>query len=290
MKIISTLMLYFISLSIQARVDLPLVPKVIYGADDRIDLYQTSDNLLKQFSLSIAAQIPNEKLIKKGDQFILEPTSLNQSGVCKSERFANQPIAADCSGFLVAPDLLVTAGHCFKTLSDCKENYWVFDYANFSQEKSQFSFKSNQLYRCTNLVAHTFGMVDKNDYSVVKLDRVVEGRIPLNIRKSGKVENDASLVVIGYPSGLPLKIIPSFDIRDNSNNIFFTVNSDTYSGSSGAAVINTKTSLVEGILVRGDLDYIQSLNDSCRISNRKENSSGRGEDIIRITTIPELMH
>ncbi len=68
------------------------------------------------------------------------------------------------------------------------------------------------------------------------------------------------------------------------------MNSDTYSGSSGAAVINTKTSLVEGILVRGDLDYIQSPNDSCRISNRKENTSGRGEDIIRLTTIPELMH
>mgnify|MGYP000991441954 CR=1 FL=1 len=59
-------------------------------------------------------------------------------GVCTSERFYAQPTSANCSGFLVGKNKLVTAGHCVKTKKDCKENYWVFGY---KMNNFQYIFK-----------------------------------------------------------------------------------------------------------------------------------------------------
>jgi V8-like Glu-specific endopeptidase len=288
MKIRKSLLILLSTLITTAAAGVKIVPKVIYGVDDRNDIFQSNDNLLKQLSLSTAAQIPNELLVKQAENYLLNGPTLKDTGVCGSERFSNQLTSADCSGFLIGPDTLVTAGHCVQTLSDCSENFWVFDYSNFTKEKSSFIFNKTQLYRCTAIISHTFGEANKSDYSVLKLDRIVEGRIPMKFRTSGKIENSTDLAVIGHPSGLPAKITSSVNIRDNSNEIFFTTNSDTFSGNSGAAVINTKTGLVEGILVRGDLDYIQATGSSCRVSKINDTLGGRGEDVIRIGIIPNL--
>lgn len=265
-----------------------VVPKVIYGKDDRSDLYQSGDNQLIDYTRSTAAQIPNELLLPKGENFILTGRTLKETGVCSYERFSSQLTSADCSGFLIAPDTLVTAGHCVQNLSDCKNNYWVFDYANNKKEESFFSFSKNQLFRCVSIVAHEFSGPGKSDFSIVKLDKIAIGRPPLKYRNSGRVESDAALAVIGHPSGLPSKITTSVEVRDNSKDAFFTTNSDTYSGSSGAAVINTKTGLVEGILIRGDVDYVQVEGSPCRISKINPGNAGRGEDVMRITAIPFL--
>ena len=47
--------------------------------------------------------------------------------LCKNEKFLNQPSGANCTGFLIAEDKLLTAGHCVSFDSDCEEFYWVFD-------------------------------------------------------------------------------------------------------------------------------------------------------------------
>jgi hypothetical protein len=44
---------------------------------------------------------------------------------------------------------------------------------------------------------------------------------------------------------------------------------------------------VEGILVRGDTDYIQS-DKGCRVSNVISQTEGRGEDVTYITNIEAL--
>ena len=48
--------------------------------------------------------------------------------LCKEERFREQPIGAFCSGFLVGPDLIVTAGHCIKNSNDLANTRFVFGY------------------------------------------------------------------------------------------------------------------------------------------------------------------
>ena len=261
-------------------------PRVVYGTDDRMDIYESDDNLMKELSLSTAAQIHNSNVTETSGIYTINQKTLAQNGICKSERFSTQPVAAECTGFLIAPNKLVTAGHCVTGLSDCKKYKWIFDYANRESIVKKFSFNKDQVFTCTSVIERA---KDESgaDYAVIKLDRKVPDRLPLKYRKEGKISNDAVLTVIGHSSSLPLKIASVAAIRDNSNDIFFVIGSDTFSGNSGSPVIDTKSGIVEGILVRGDEDY-ESVEPGCLKTVVRDQDGGRGEDIVRMTIIKTL--
>ncbi len=262
-----------------------IIPKVIYGMDDRMDVFESSDSLMKELSRATAAQILNSNLESNGDSYTIKSTTLLEEGICQSEPFANQLAAANCSGFLVGADTLVTAGHCINAVTDCENHAWVFDFANRTEEKGSFSFDNSQVYRCTKIIAREKNSSTMNDFAVLKLDRPVTGRTPLKYRTAGKPSDDAVFTVIGHPSGLPLKITAAADMRDNTNPIYFSTNADTYGGNSGSAVVDSRTGIVEGILVRGDQDYQQLENEKCLVSVHRDQNGGRGEDVTRITNI-----
>lgn len=274
----------FLNLSAHAAVSTHLIPKVIYGTDDRMDIYQSSDTLLKELARSTAAQIQREVFSEDGTGFTLHGVTMEESGMCKTERFSNQKTAANCSGFLIAPDVLVTAGHCVTSESSCNQNYWVFDYANANAEVTDFKFNEDQVFYCTQIIERKKDPYSQNDYAVVRLNRSVPNRTPLKVRTTGKIADNATVAVIGHPTGLPVKITSNAVLRDNSNTIFFRMNSDTYGGNSGSAVVDMATGLVEGILVRGDTDYSKGEN-SCYSSVIRDEAGGRGEDATRITNL-----
>lgn len=277
-----------VNASIHNQSPIKIVPKVIYGNDDRLDVYESSDSLMRELSRSTAAQIENSNLILNGDTYTIKSKTLTEEGMCSSERFSNQLAAANCSGFLVSPDTLVTAGHCVEKLNDCSLYSWAFDFANTTEEKSSFTLSKNQVFRCTKIIERQKDAITLNDYAVVKLDRPVPGRTPLKFRTSGKIADDAVLTVIGHPTGLPLKITAAADMRTNTNSVYFTTNADTYGGNSGSAVLDSRTGIVEGILVRGDQDYTKSESENCMVSVHREPNAGRGEDVTRITNIKYL--
>lgn len=266
----------------------PLQPKVIYGTDDRMDVYESSDNLMKELSRATAAQILERNLVEEDGIYTIKSETLEEFGVCKSERFSQQPAAANCSGFLVAPDKLVTAGHCINDEFECGSHSWVFDYANTNGEKAEFKFNKDQVYRCTKIIERKKESGTQADYAVLKLDRPVVGRTPLTYRKSGKPADDAVMTVIGHPTGLPTKITAAADMRNNKNPVFFVTNADTYGGNSGSAVVDSRTGIVEGILVRGDQDYARS-SEGCMVSVYRDQNGGRGEDVTRINIIKDLI-
>ena len=121
------------------------------------------------------------------------------------------------------------------------------------------------------------------DYAVVKLDRPVVGHNPLRLRQSGSLSVNDSIVVMGYPSGIPLKIAGGAKVRSLQSG-YFVANLDTYGGNSGSAVFNETTGEVEGILVRGETDFVS--NGNCRVSNKCKDDECRGEDV---TTIAEVL-
>ena len=260
--------------------------KVIYGVDDRYDVLDYPSKKFQNLARSTAAQIPRDLLQKKGEVYLLQAKKLSENGVCKEEKFSDQLAPANCSGFLVGEDLLVTAGHCMQSKEDCRYYNWVFGFTKKYNDEVTTEFPLDNIYSCQKIIVSKYDPVAKRDYALIKLDRPVYRRKPLAFRKKGKVDDEAEVIVIGHPSGLPTKIADNARVRNNEHPLFFNANLDTFQGNSGSAVFNKKTGIVEGILVRGDTDYITQ--DSCMVINRCEDDGCRGEDVTRITLFKNI--
>jgi V8-like Glu-specific endopeptidase len=280
----------FLSLALCASAQVLAGEKVIYGQDDRLDVNEATNSLHVELSLSTAAMIDHSSLqISRADStYKVNGSALTSMGICATERFAQQMTAAMCSGFLVAPDLLVTAGHCIRSQSDCTRYAWVFDYKQPDAAEAQLAVPMNSVYSCKEIIERSLDNSTMDDYALVRLDRAVTDRAPLTFRKSGKVANGAPLVVIGHPSGLPTKIADGAFVRNNTKATYFAANLDTYGGNSGSAVFDAETGVIEGILVRGETDYVYNSSRTCRVSNYCADNGCRGEDVTRITNIKAL--
>ena len=267
------------------------LPKVIYGNDDRLDVFEAVNPLHLELARSTAAMIPNGAVRMNGDIATIGGTTLEGRGMCSSERFADQVTAANCSGFLVGPDLLVTAGHCIRSTSDCAGSKWVFDFNISSADANPavITVNASSVYSCARIIQQRLDRSTQDDFALIRLDRAVTDRAPLTFRTSGKVETGTELVVIGHPTGLPTKIADGAIVRNNNPQAFFSSNLDTYGGNSGSAVFDTNTGIVEGILVRGETDYTFDSRRGCRVSYLCPNDGCRGEDVTRITNISALM-
>jgi V8-like Glu-specific endopeptidase len=265
--------------------------KVIYGDDDRLDIYAATNELHLELARSTAAMIPNST-VRPTDEgtVVISGSTLQQRGMCPTERFADQVTAANCSGFLVGPDLLVTAGHCIRTRSDCSAYKWVFDFnvPDMDAPRARIEVPADSVYSCAQIIQQSLDRSSNDDFALIRLDRAVTDRTPLRVRTEGRVADGTDLVVIGHPTGLPTKIADGAWVRNNSNRVFFTANLDTYGGNSGSAVFDAQTGLVEGILVRGENDYVFDSRQGCRVSNLCPNDGCRGEDVTRITNITAL--
>ena len=259
--------------------------KVIYGEDGREDLVHVLNPEFRELAKSTAAMIPDKKIVElNSEQINLGGSTLEEGNICSSERFVKQPTAANCSGFLVGEDILVTAGHCIKGQADCDSNSWVFDYKVDYATQSEVVVDKKNVYKCKEVLSRSLDSATKNDYAVIKLTRKVEDRNVLKMRKSGSPSVGQGLVVIGHPSGLPTKVTSGAIIR-SINKIFMVTNLDTYGGNSGSAVFNSVTGEVEGILVRGDADYKWDDVQGCRVSNTLGERDGRGEDVTLISVV-----
>ena len=265
------------------------IEKVVYGEDDRLDIFETDNNLYTELARSTAAMVSRNKATRSGEVYKLSGRRLRERGICASAKFAEQVTIASCSGFLVAPNLLVTAGHCVRSARDCTSNVWVFDYGIDSEGKKLFEVPASSVYKCKRIIKQRLDRGTKDDYALIELERTVDDRNPLDYRKEGTVEKGTELVVIGHPTGLPTKIAGGAWVRSNKNPVYFQSNLDTFGGNSGSAVFDAETGTVEGILVRGETDYVYDSSRGCRVPKQCSNEGCRGEDVTRITNIKALI-
>lgn len=262
--------------------------KVIYGEDNRrlmIELDANTDADAIKYSSSVLAQIPNWRLKSNKENITVDTRDLKYGlNVCDGEKFLDQPLVSSCTAFLVAPDVIVTAGHCVKDKYECKKQTWVIDFdsnGDFQGPSGTITFPKDNTYTCRELLS--WSQNTNLDYAVIKLDRPVMGKTPLKIRREGKVSKSESLIVIGHPLGMPKMVTNNILIRDNSLTYIFKTNADTFSGNSGSPVIGEISGLVEGILVRGDEDLEMDINLGCQRMARCGDKECRGESVQRST-------
>ena len=263
--------------------------KVIYGNDDRLDVYQVQDeNLLRVWESTVALVSPQRLIIDDSDgtvQLVSQGTFGNVYNLCDDEPFYNQPVLADCSGFLVGTDLVATAGHCVG-VGECGGVAFVFGFRMLDKDTAVLDLDLSDVYFCQEVVLST---VSDNgaDWAIVRLDREVVGRQPLRIRRQGEVASGQSLVVIGHPTGLPAKIAGNAHVRSNLWAAYFVTNLDTFGGNSGSAVFNADDFTVEGILVRGDADFVED--GACQRSKVCSDNGCSGEDATRTTEFADMV-
>ncbi len=258
-----------------------IAPKVIYGEDNRLDYYQVQNPQIRALSERTVALIRTANLDPQGAWTNLRTNGYGESyGLCTDEPYYDQPTVAFCSGSLVAPDVVISAGHCVRDQSSCDRTSFVFGYRLSEAGQMPTRVPTSAVYTCRHLIQSKADPKGE-DFSVIQLDRAVLNLSPLTLSQT-PVAQDTPLMVMGHPAGLPLKIASGANVRSLGAG-FFVANLDTYGGNSGSAVFDAQTGLVAGILVRGEYDFENA--GSCRRSKRCESSGCRGEDVTHIEAV-----
>ncbi len=266
--------------------------KVIYGPDNRIDVYQEGDPRRRHWAEATCALVSAGSLQAQPDgsyTLVTQPYRFAGFSPCADEPFATQPTAPFCSGFAVGQDLIATAGHCYD-VSSLNNVRFIFGFVMEDANTAVLHFSADQVYAGIEVVGREYTQTAA-DWTLVRLDRPIAlaGFDPLRVRRQGVIADGTAVGVIGHPSGLPMKLAfgDTTVVRDGSPEGFFVANLDTYGGNSGSPVLAAATGTLEGILVRGATDF--AIVGGCFRSQVHADTEGRGEDVTKATAFAHLV-
>lgn len=234
----------------------------IFGIDDRFSILPThSQNTLARATAVGVLSSMIEPTEGDPSTYILTTSKLSDM-LCTNQKFYKMPsVDYACSGFLIAPDILVTAGHCSVNVGETKnetEMYcdaygWLFDYQLQTNGQVQTEkIPADRYYKCKEII---YAINDtKNDitydYAVIRLDRPVVGRTPLTVSDMNSTIGER-VSMIGYPMGAPVTYAQNAKITAlNPIGDSFITNLDAFDGNSGSAVLNSKNEVI-GLLIAG---------------------------------------
>jgi V8-like Glu-specific endopeptidase len=240
--------------SAEAQSDTPIDDKEIYGADDRLDIFEVTDPVVGALADSVAGLFYSDRAPDRGDggvDFFFDPRDSDDYWLCGDERFSDQPTAPFYTAFMVGPDLIATAGHCVSSevLDDLRI---VFGFEMIDANSPVTSIGPERVYRIADVVVARDDLF--SDYAILRVDRpiVSPGAVPLPLQTDSEIVSGTRVGIIGHPQGLPLKVAFGVETtaRDSAfYNSKFIANFDASGGNSGSPVFNQKTGEVEGIYV-----------------------------------------
>lgn len=271
--------------------------------DNFTDVESTGDNLIVDTAKSVATMVQSKNIVpvvseQKLEEFatlasmpatkknlkrmkeisdsalvhILNLVAPKDAGMCKGFEFKDQPFLSNCTGTLVAPDLILTAGHCVKIKNFCNRFKWIFDYKYDETQAGQTvnpMRKSDQIYSCKKVVkkVHSkipiYGALFRSDVALVKLDKRVVGRQPLELDFEYSPKADDEIFLISNPRGLPQKYSEG-KIEQRVTKAITLAKLAALGGSSGGPIFSKESGKIIGVLVRGPLMFKDKIEDGAK--------------------------
>ncbi|HAT71514.1 MAG TPA: hypothetical protein DCS63_01700 [Elusimicrobia bacterium] len=242
---------------------LAALDKTIYGSDGRLDFFQVTDPVQRRVMDSAVSLFKSPpSLVCDGEYCRFGGWILGTEArrMCPGERFFTQKTAAFCSGTLIAPDLVLTAGHCMEAAGEeagrCFLTKFIFGHSIAVDGDQPGLIRVSEIYSCKGKVLFAFG--EGRDYAVLRLDRPVTGHKPAQVDFS-PARAGTEIFTIGGPYGLPLKVLGGGVIRsvDAARGVMYT-NLDSSGGNSGGGVFSAVTGKVVGLHVASaDPDLVE---------------------------------
>lgn len=239
----------------------------VYGPDDRLDREAVDEKQARstnheertrlgralELSRSVGAWMHRGTLRGAAAPWQIQASTLGRFwNLCSGERFADQPIAALGTAFLVGPDTVATAAHVVDR-GALNRLVLVFDYET---HEGSGPTEVREVYEPIRLLG-----IDAShatyDWAIVQLDRPVAGGVPLTLCRDTydrDLSRDAPLYMWGHSAGTPKKFAPG-TVRSNvagSNSLRAIL--DAFGGDSGSPIFNERHEVV-GMLFGGGADF-----------------------------------
>lgn len=256
----------------------PLKPRMIYGPDDRREIHEITARPALDTAAATVALLQRSSLHRRKDGLIAVSGSTygEDQGLCSDERFYSQPAAAFCSGAVVGPDLVLTAGHCLEDVK-CEDIRIAFGYANLSEDHEPRLLLQEDIAECREIIR------GKSDFALIRTHKRLTN-LPLTI-SYGEPKPRDPVVLAGHPSGLPLKIVEGSTLtRVKGKHLSAQV--DAFGGNSGSPITHADSGELLGILVEGEEDFVDDKAAGCKRARKCHTGASCGsEKVLRISAI-----
>lgn len=254
----------------------------IYGQDDRHEIYEVTDPTVQTAARATVMLVQKDEVIQTDRyHFRLNGDVYGEAlNLCPSERFWSQLRIGYCSGVLIAPDRILTAGHCVVSQEDCNETRIVFDANYTAPDRFSARVSSAKIRQCNRIIKRRNQRTGL-DYAILELDRRVSDRAPAEWGPNASLRH--RVFMVGHPMGLPAKYVGPAKIIGYTNLEWIT-DLDASPGNSGSPVFSVSQGKLVGILTGGEeVDYVDD--HKCKISNRCTAASCYGELVLKAAAI-----
>jgi S1-C subfamily serine protease len=250
--------------------------------DSRIELKQLDPLIDWQQRIllnakSVGLVIRKDNLVRNTDTTMRVGTGLTlgkKYNLCSDQAFAEQPVAGEGTAFVINDLAFMSASHVFKDPLDRYAIVFGFEIIN-TFGAFAIDIPNDNIFYPTSITYRDEAL----DLVVVGVDRQVS-RPALSLSIKGISEGD-EVYALGYPSGLPMKLLLNANIVTNDDLQSFYTSLDAFQGNSGSPVFNLDTQEVIGVLVSGESDY--RWNGSCNVTTLCRFPYCKGEKVIKIS-------